>query len=491
VTLRPYQQASIDAAREQCALGRRPVLVLPTGSGKTRLATHGILQPTVARGHRVLWLAHRIELIQQAADDIRLAGITPGILKAGVKPDPAAAVQVASVQTLVRRQPPPAHVVIVDEAHHTRSKTYGRVLEHYPEAFVIGLTATPQRLDGRGLGAVFGAIVEVVTTEQLIADGYLCGFRYYAPSAPDLSGVRTRAGEFDRGGAASAMVHLTGDLVEHYRRHLDGKRALVFGVRVDHSKAITDQFLSAGIPAEHLDGTTPAAERSAALDRFRCGETLVLSNVDLFDEGFDVPDCQGVIVARPTKSLTKHRQMIGRCMRPKQDGSQAVILDHAGNIDRHGLHTDPVEWSLDGRKRPQEVAPGYRTCKECFAVAPRSAQSCPLCGAVFHVEPNPPPKHQVGDLEEASGRRLVRRLKESIFETMLTKARVLGHKPGWAKHQFRVKTGHWPMGDVKALVAASAAQCSHVRIVGGVCNHCGREVTHATSPGACRSQTIP
>ena len=478
---RDYQQNSIGQVRAACSQGKKTILVLPTGGGKTKTAVYGIVQKAISKGAPVVWLAHRVELIGQADADLLSAGVRTGIIRGSTKPDPSALCQVASIQTLCNRldKLPPAKVVVIDECHHVRSATYMSVVQRYQQtgAIIVGLTATPERLDGKGLGDVFDTIVETVTVRELIESGHLADYEYFAPSLPDLTGVKKTAGDFHRGGAAAAMDKptITGNLVRHYQKHLGGRRALVFAAGVDHSKKLVAAFDLAGIAAAHLDAKTPEAERRETLAKFGAGDIQVVSNVDLFDEGFDVPACQGVVIARPTQSFVKHRQMIGRCLRVKADGSRAIILDHAGNFLRHGMPDDITEWSLDDKAKTPTETPSYKQCPQCFAVLAIQDRACHCCGYVFTRVPRSGPEFQDGTLEKVKQKRWTTSEKRDLYRTLMAKARASGYMPGWAKRQYRNKTKVWPKGFVDEIDRASFRLCKHRKMsqATGRCKHCG------------------
>jgi len=476
---RDYQQRSIQAVRKACAQGKRTILVLPTGGGKTKTAVYGIVKQAVAKGAKVLWMAHRSELIAQADGDLVEAGVRTGLIKAGVREDRTAPCQVASIQTLARRDLPEARIVIVDECHHVRSATYMRVIEHYQEAgsIIVGLTATPERLDGKGLGDVFDEIVEEVTVRELIDRDFLADYDYFAPSIPDLDGVPKQGGDFHKKLTGQLMNRptITGNLLTHYVRHMSGKRALLFAAGIAHSMAVVEAFKAAGVPAAHLDGSSPAQERSDILAKFESGEVLVVSNVDLFDEGFDVPACQGVMIARPTQSFVKHRQMIGRCLRRKADGSRAVVLDHAGNFLRHGMPDDITDWKLADKPTKTADAPKHKQCPKCFAVLPVHVAVCPCCGHRFGTKPRTGPDMVGGDLQKVKQKKWTTQEKEALYTSLMGKARALGYAPGWAKHQYKAKVKVWPRGFTKRVDRVSFDACDHVKVSAETnrCNHCG------------------
>ena len=268
--LRKYQQRAVDRLID--ALRQRPVLVAPTGSGKTVMATEAVQRierPT-------LWLAHRKELIEQAAKRLEAHGLPCGIVMGARPSNPLAPVQVASVATLARRAParwPDAGLIVIDECHRSLANTYRQVLDAYPGADVAGLTATPFRLDGRGLGDLFGELVVAAYTDELCEQGFLHAPKVWASHSPDLRGVKMLAGDYGVGALAKrANTHqLNGDIVQTWLKRAAGRRTVAFAVDVEHSIAIRDAFLRAGVAAEHLDGSLPEDERDGVLDRLASG----------------------------------------------------------------------------------------------------------------------------------------------------------------------------------------------------------------------------
>lgn len=447
IELRPYQQRAIDEAREAFRTNRAVLFQLPTGGGKTVTAStivHGAAQ----KRNRVWWLTHRRELASQASRTFYDLGIPHGLIQAGHVTDPNALVQVASIQTIARRLdklPEPA-LIVFDEAHHIGAAQWDQVFNHHPRAKILGLSATPVRLDGQGLGKWFGHMVEGPTVRELIDNGSLCDFRLFAPSVPDLSGVGTLAGDFKAGALAQAMDRpaIVGDAISHYRQLCDGKRAVVFAAGVANSQSVVAQFNAAGIPAEHVDGSMDTQSRDAIVDRFRRGETLILSNSDLFGEGFDVPAIEAVILLRPTKSLSLYLQQVGRALRPMPGKDRAIILDHAGNSLRHGLPDDVREWSLEDREKRAARDPletPVKQCTECFFVY-RPAPKCPCCGyappvQVREIEQIEGTLEEVKRVEKVEQRRAVGRAE--TLDDFLRIARERGYKPGWAHQMMKVR----------------------------------------------------
>jgi DNA repair protein RadD len=449
VNLRSYQQQAIDDTRASIQNGSRaPLLVLPTGGGKTVIFS-AIAQSAASRGRRVLILVHRRELIYQTSSKLAWVGLDHGIIAAGVPPTDAP-VQVASVQTLARRlhridwQP---GLIIIDEAHHATSGQWQRILQHWPDAYRLGVTATPCRLDGRGLGAAFDAMVLGPSVADLTFAGFLSPARIYAPPVvADLSSIRTRAGDYANDQAAAAMDRptVTGDAITHYQRLASGQQAIAFCCNVKHAVSVCDAFKTAGIAAELLLGNTENREQVVA--DFAAHRTKVLVTVDVISEGFDVPAASCAILLRPTQSLGLYLQQVGRVLRPAPDKPHALILDHVGNVNRHGFPDDVHDWSLDDRMRRTKgtPAPSVRTCPKCFAAFKPQPQ-CPACGAQCVPIKSRVIREIAGELQELkrTQHRQARREQGQArtLQQLLMVAKNRGYSPGWAYriHQARGK----------------------------------------------------
>lgn len=389
IELRDYQQQLIADIRTQFRSMDRTVLVqLATGGGKTVTSAY-MVKTASERGLRCAWIVHRREIILQASRTFWSMEIPHSLIMGGSIGDPNAMVQVGSVQTMARRldKLPPFDLIIFDECHHMGATQYQQIFDAHPRARIVGLTATPWRLDGRGLSQWFESMVQGPSVADLMERGALCDYRLFAPASADVSAVATQAGDFKRDDLAKVMdkPSIVGDAVQHYQRLADGKRAIVFAVSIEASRNIAAQFQAAGIPAAHVDGSMDTGARDAIVSDFTDGRIKVLSNADLFGEGFDVPAVEAVILLRPTQSLSLHLQQIGRALRPKADGGGAIILDHAGNAMRHGLPDDEREWNLEDRpkkKRGAKSEVSAKQCPECYRVHP-PAPECPGCGFVY------------------------------------------------------------------------------------------------------------
>jgi superfamily II DNA or RNA helicase len=452
INLRPYQQQLITDIRLQYQLGRRSVLaVLSTGAGKTVCFSH-IAQSAARKGNRTCILVHRQELLDQASRSLSGMGVTHGCIRAGRSMDLSHAVQVASVQTLARR----LHLLprdffqllVVDEAHHTTAGTWAKVIEHFATAKLLGVTATPIRSDGRGLGEHYQAMVQGPTAQQLTDAGFLAAAKVLAPPGFDSTGLRKRMGDFDPREAEQRVGTIMGDCLGHYRKHLPGQTAIAFCCSVAHAEAVADLFQRNGIAAASIDGSMDTATRRQLLSDLGAGRLKVLTSCALIGEGVDVPSVGGCILLRPTASVALHLQMIGRCLRP-QPGKHAVVLDHVGNTLRLGHHLEPRDWTLDGlRKRDREKAPSVKVCPQCFATSASAVQTCRECGHVFAPQERRELQQVDGELVEMAAR--AKRREQGGAQT-LQQLIALGQQRGyknpvaWAKHVLaaRQTKGQW------------------------------------------------
>ncbi|GAC1304038.1 MAG: DEAD/DEAH box helicase family protein [Steroidobacteraceae bacterium] len=442
--LRLYQERALEALRGSYGTGHRaPLLVLPTAAGKTIVFAH-VASSARGKSRRVLVVAHRHELIRQAAEKLELAGVPHGIIAVGRAEDTTELVQVGSVQTLALRlqRLPPFDLIVLDEAHHATAAQWRKLREAQPSARILGVTATPERLDGRGLGEMFDDLVVGASVIELTDAGYLAPARVFAPGEPPpLASVRTQAGDFVAGELAAVMgrIGITGNAADHYARHAAGLPAIAFCITVAHAESVAAAFCEAGWRAVCVQGATPAAERDAAIAGLATGAVQVLTSCDLISEGLDVPALGAVILLRPTKSLGLHLQQIGRGLRPAPGKQHLIVLDHAGNTRRLGFIDDERQWSLDGRAKGAMRPPPMRHCPECDMVhAP--APACPDCGFVYPGVPRIVIA-QPGELTE------LQRLRDAPLRTLLTGhdrielleaiRRAKGYKRGWVRHVLR------------------------------------------------------
>lgn len=407
--LRPYQQSAVDGVREHFRRGRKRVLlVLPTGGGKGRIIGN-VGAGAARKGKRVIAMAHRAELVDQICRNLDDEGVPYSRIQPGhamVPPShPYAQIRVGMVQTITKRlamiEPP--DLLLVDEAHHSPASQYTTIATAWQRARQMGLTATPTRKDGTGLSECFDQMVVGVSTRELIDAGYLAAYDYYSPSPSFTMGdAALKNGEYVTAQAMEIVQRsrIVGDAVEHYRRILGGKRAVVFCLGIEHCLQVVEQFSAAGITAAHVDGMMPMPERTRRMQAFERGEFHVLVSADVISEGVDIPAIQGVILLRPTGSLVFFLQSVGRALRPKADGSRAIILDHVNNAHKHGYPADFRHWSLDGevKHRPPPIV----ECKKCFRSFPAAEAREQALASCFAP---PCPIHTIGGSAGGGGAR--------------------------------------------------------------------------------------
>tara|TARA_R110002050_G_scaffold295749_2_gene454958 strand:- start:54 stop:1505 length:1452 start_codon:yes stop_codon:yes gene_type:complete len=356
VQLRPYQRKGIqkifDAWNPEKLNLMNVLFQMPTGAGKTTLFSE-IVRKAHVKKKKVLIVVHRIELVEQIADRLSQFGVNAGVISAKLKYSPEHDVQVATIQTLSRREYPPADIVIIDECHHSKANTYKKLWDQYPTARFLGVTATPTRINGEGFDDLYDILIPLGTLSFFIENKYLVPIKHLVGSIPDLTAVKTRMKDYDIEMLRNVMLDnsLMANLVESYKKYVNGKKTIVFAVDVEHSKSIVERYQENGIRAAHLDAKTPKPERTSILDSFKKGEITILSNVDIVSEGFDVPDCEAVQLARPTKSLVLYLQQVGRCMRTSPNKEHGFVLDNAGLWLEHGLSYLDRDWTLEGKKK--------------------------------------------------------------------------------------------------------------------------------------------
>jgi DNA repair protein RadD len=475
IELRPFQRNAVDQIEREISEGKHRLLyVAPTGAGKTVVGAE-IINRAVERHHRVLVIGHRREIITQTCDKLIANGVNPGIVLAGFEDElrPYANIQVAGIQTLharairSNRMPMPAATyLIIDEAHHARAGTYQKVLEQYPDAVVIGLTATPVRGDGRGLGNIFETMIEAPQIAELIKLGHLVPTKVYAPIDRDIAkGVRMQTGDYFVSALSARMNtdQLVGDVVADWLKHGERRRTVVFAVDVAHSVHIRNAFLEFDVRAEHLDGSTPKTERDAILERLRSGKTEIVTNCAVLTEGFDCPDIGCIVLARPTKKMGLYRQMIGRGLRPADGKFDCVILDHSGAVYRHGLPEDHVEWTLDVDRRAENPTQARRERGE-----ESKLRECPSCKTVMAAPPchacgwMPAPRHGRdhdfvdGELGLVRGGKVQAQVyseseRRGFYQELRAIAQMRSYRDGWVAHKFKDKFGVFPPWDYKRL----------------------------------------
>ncbi len=360
VKLRDYQINGIEnifTAWKDC---RSILFQMPTGTGKTTLFCEIVRRFTeeLFPNKKVLIITHRKELVEQAFNRlVKDFHLTSGIIAANYLGIQDSQIQVASIQTLVRRvqhQNDVFSLVIIDESHHALASTYKLLWDFYPSSKFLGVTATPVRTNGEGFQDLFDILITSETIKWFIKNKHLADIRYYATHTPDVSNIKIKAGDYDETELSEIMQDeaVMADLVQSYIDFATDKKMIVFAVNRAHSTKIVEKFNSSGFEAKSIDTYTSTEDRNRIVNDFRNNKFKILCNVNIFTEGFDCPDVDAVQLARPTKSLTLFIQQVGRCMRPHPNKEYGIVLDNAGLWKEHGLPKMERRWSLTGEERP-------------------------------------------------------------------------------------------------------------------------------------------
>lgn len=451
-SLRPHQIEALSQLKRSILAGnKRPLVQAPTGFGKTILAA-AITEGAMLKGNRVVFVVSALSLIDQTVQAFWREGITDvGVIQADhTLTDWSKPIQVASVQTLQRRRLPDADVVVIDEAHRW-FKFYGDWMKrpNWRDVPFIGLSATPWT---RGLGKHYDDLIVAATTADLIEAGYLAPFRVFAPSHPDLTGVRTVAGDYHEGQLSEAMNKdaLVADVVDTWLKLGEDRPTLVFGVDRAHAKHLQQLFERRGVPCGYQDAFTDNAERAQIRDAFQAGRLKVVCNVGTLTTGVDW-DVRCIVIARPTKSEMLYTQIVGRGLRTAPGKQDCLILDHSDTTLRLGFVTDIHHDKLDDGaerqpKKPEERVRLPKECPKCAYLKPPKVSTCPSCG--FKPEKQSNVEHEDGELVELTpkAQKADKATKQLWYSAFLRIAHERGYKPGWAANQYRGKFGVWPRG---------------------------------------------
>jgi superfamily II DNA or RNA helicase len=456
--LREYQVRTKDKLREAIRAGRNRVVVyLPTGGGKSVVALD-LIKSLISNGKRVAFIANRIGLVAQFSQKhLTPAGIHHGVIQGSNTHGLDRQCIVCSIQTVARRGLPQTDYAIIDESHAVAgSKDYRKLIFDNPETKWIGLSATPfskgmaKVYDELG-GPLFQDLIVGATIQELISLGSLVDCEIYAPSEPDLANVKVQRnsfGEMDYNEKQLAQavdkVELIGDIVSNWFRLASGKRTVVFATNVPHSKHIVEQFTQCGIKAEHIDGYMTDEEKLPIAERFAKGETTIISNVAMLREGWDVPECEVMILARPTRSLIAWVQMVGRILRPANGKTVGIVIDHSGSVHRLGYPTEDLPLELcDGTKKDAEpkkqAEKKDRVCPNCGVI--KKTKICQKCG---HVTESKQCEVEIADGEIGKVVRHSKEEKQAWFSQLLCYAKSKGYAHGWAANKYREKFGVWP-----------------------------------------------
>jgi len=469
--LRDYQKDAICALRQSLRSGkRRPVLQMPTGAGKT--ATAGaIINMAQEKGNKVIFCVPAISLVNQTVDSFERDGIFEiGVMQAfHERTDHRAPIQVASIQTLMRRNIPETSLVIVDECHVSfkfMDKWFKQLEEQ--KVPVIGLTATPW---AKGMGKLYDDLIIGTTTQRLIDSGYLSNFKVFAPAHPDLTGVKIVKGDYETKGLSRAMQQgtLVADIVSTWLEKGEDRPTLCFGVDRAHAKKLQQQFLEAGVPTGYMDAFTDIEEREQIAKQFANGDLKVVCNVGVLTTGIDW-DVRCIILARPTRSEILYTQIIGRGLRTAEGKDYCLILDHSDTTLRLGFVTDIHHDVLDSGKKTKGIHEKKiklpRACPKCAYLKPPGSRECPVCGfaavATSKVETEEGELAELTSKKEQLGKQWTTQVKLNFYAELLGYARQKGYKDGWAYHAYKQRIGVGPPSRPIPL-APSPATLSWIR----------------------------
>lgn len=463
-SLRKFQEVAINSCRTELSIGnKRIVLYAPTGAGKSVMA-EALTNLVLGRGKRVAIIANRVQLVKQMAERFAASGIEYGVLQGQNTVSVHKPVVLCSINTVAKRGLPDADLIIIDEGHAVAgSRMYRDVLFRMNNVPVIALTATPfskgmaKKYEELGNEPLFQKMVIAETISGLIKLGFLVDCEIYAPSEPDLTGVkmtRNSFGEYDYSDMSKELAEavdkpqLVGDIVAHWHKLAEGKPTICFATSIPHSHHIVEQFKADGISAQHIDCYMKEEEKEQILSDFKSGKFTVLSNCALLAEGFDYPACEVMILARPTKSLIRYIQMVGRILRPFHGKDRGLLLDHSGSVKDLGFPTDDLPLVLDDgsaqkqqKKEKQEAKP--KKCPKCSYMKPPKVSTCPKCG--FKVErPKDEIEHEDGELVKFE--KAQKAEKQDFYSQLIYVCESRGYSEGWVANNYKDKFGVWPRG---------------------------------------------
>lgn len=456
--LRNYQKELITKIRKSLASGHRHIIVQsPPRTGKTVVMAE-IARRTTDKGNRVCFIIHRKEVLEQAKATFEEQGVDPNLLEAGM------------VQSLTRHidQIYPPEVIMIDEAHHALAKSYTRILEAFPTAYVLLFTATPVRTGRNQLDQIADDIIVGRSIKELTSLGFLAPFKYYGAKNKDVDDKKLRkssTGDYVTASIEDAVSHkIYSHTVDEYLDKADSKQAVVYTYSVEAANHLADEFNARGITSEAIDATTPAQVRDTAVRKFRDQQLKVLVNVNLFTEGIDLPNVDCVIMVRPTMSLALFMQFSMRCLNPRP-GKTAVIIDQVGNWERFGLPNTDRDWKALAKSKASPAKSLKRgevqvsQCPDCFGVVEKNEvedNTCPLCG-YYPLVRKRNYEEQKAQLVEIKASDQVKRIKKIISDQVMlnvsTKrvdqlqsrqefqayAKLHGYKPGWVWYMWNKK----------------------------------------------------
>lgn len=465
--LRDYQEQAVIDIRSLIARGSKsPLYVLPTGGGKSAIICK-IIQAAVDRGSEVFFIAPRRQLVYQISEDLHTMSVRHGVMMSGINYSFTPQVMVSSLDTLFSRLASvfkKPKLIIIDESHTVLGKKIKAILDKYPGVMVIGFTATPARSDGRGLGELYDDIIIGPSMKELIERGYLVPCRYFTtPGKIDLEGIQITAGDYNQKQLDKRMNTdvLIGDIIDNWKRLASDRRTVVFAVKRTHAMSIQERFNEAGVVCDYIDGNTPNDERKKILKRIESGESQVLSSVDVLSYGWNSPAVSCGIVARPTKSIARYLQMIGRIVRSYPGKEYAIVLDHANVVSELGFVDDDQPWTLDSKVKiqelkesnnPEKAEPDSMVCPHCKRVQKPSPR-CINCDADLgkkYAEEIEEFKADLAEIDrktkEKKKREWTHEDKQMFFSELIHVAHEKNYQKGWVSHKYKERVGVWPKG---------------------------------------------
>lgn len=465
-----YQQQTIVKLEQLLTVKDKILVASPTGSGKTVISGQ-FLTNSLNKGLRCLFFAPRRKLVTQAFEKFSgLFNLNPSYMMAGLPYDPNNTLQCVSSDTFRVRFmsykdiPPKFDIIIFDEAH-LKTKSQKEIMDMFPGVKYVGFTATPCNKSGHGLGSLYEDIIESSNIETLIKSGHLVDYEFYAPYVPNMKGVKIVGDEWDQEESGERMKELTGDIIEHWLSHAHGLKTLAFCSSIKQSRYLTEEFRRVGVKAAHIDCYMPEHEKQELYSQFANQEIELLSNVQLLGVGFDDPSLEAILLCRPTKSYVNYLQIIGRGLRPSENKSKVLILDHSGTVYQHGLPERAKDWVLQERiekkkavkkKEKKEYEKLMRTCKVCKLIF--EGKVCPACGEEVTLQWEAILIKE-GRLEKLDKDMFVKaqksedivRKKKQFMAKLLGYAEYKGFKPGWAFYKYRERFNEDPKFSVEAI----------------------------------------
>lgn len=440
--LHKYQNSLVSRARTELSNGNHSVLLIsPAGSGKSVIIAE-IARLATSKGGHVMFMVHRQELIAQ---------ITQSFIENEVDLEKCTIMTVGKIANRLGKLRAPT-LIITDETHHSLAATYIKIYDYYSEIPRLGFTASPWRMSGKGFTEVYSSMVEGPDVSWLIENSFLAPYKYFSVNLINESLLKkSSVGDYTKDSIDQAVSRtIFGDVVKTYRDKADGKQAIIYCHSVEFSKQVAENFVKEGVTAVHADAKTPKKLRDEIMSDFKSGKTKILCNVDLISEGFNVPDCEVVIMLRPTESLVLHIQQSMRSMRYKTD-KQAVIIDHVANYLKHGLPDTPRQWQLGDRDKKSSSSKSdaipIKQCPECFAIVPSDHKYCYECDYEFIPEESVMQVDDTAEIVEITqdfsltASYIVTKSVEELnsMEELKAYQKARNYKPGWVYFQAKLK----------------------------------------------------